>query len=132
MMRIAALIAYGLICIPGFMIGLPLAVHLLLWPFEESSWFVKLMLFLADLAIIAAIVVHYKKQFRIRKLLTWVAFITLCIPIVYVYFYTKGEVLKSPVFVLPSLGFIGLYILSVVRPSATASNVFQKDCCKET
>ena len=131
MMRIAALIAYGLICIPGFMIGLPLAVHLLLWPFEESSWFVKLMLFFADLAIIAAITVRYKKQLRFRNPMAWVAFFILCIPIVYVYFYTKGEVLKSPVFVLPSLGFMGLYILSLVRPSATASNVFQKDCCKE-
>ena len=130
-MRIAALIAYGLICIPGFMIGLPLAVHLVLWPFEESGWPVMVMMLLADLAIVAAILTQYKKQLKFRKLMAWVAFLILCVSIIYVYIYTKGQVINSPFFVLPSLAFMLMYIWSLVKPSVTASEVFQKDCCKE-
>lgn len=130
-MRIAALIAYGLICIPGFMIGTPMIFHLLGWPFENSRWFVNLVMFFADLAIIAAIIAQYKKQLTFRTLIAWVAFFILCVPIVYVYFFTKGEILESPLFVLPSLGFLVLYIWSMVKPSVAASKVFQKDCCKE-
>lgn len=130
-MRIAALIAYGLICIPGFMIGLPFVVHILFWPFDESRWPVMMMMFLTDLAIVAAILTQYKKQLKFRKLIAWVAFLILCVPIVYVYIFTKGEVIDSPFFVLPSLVFIGMYVWSVVKPSAVSPNVFQKDCCKE-
>jgi len=130
-MRFAALIAYGLICIPGFMIGLPFVVHLMFWPFEESEWPVKIMMFLTDLAIIAAIIIQYKKAENFREWIEWMAFIILCVPIVYVCFFTKGDVLNSPFFVLPSLAFIVMFIWSVVKPSAMAPKVFQKDCCKE-
>jgi hypothetical protein len=131
-MRIASLIAFSLICIPGFMIGLPLFVHLITWPFEESKWPVNAMLFLADLAIVAAILTQYKKQLRFRSLIAWVAFFILCVPIVYVCIFTKGKVIDSPFFVLPSLGFIVMYIWSLVKPSTTASKqLFQKECCKE-
>lgn len=130
-MRIAALIAFGLICIPGFMIGLPLAMHLVLWPFEESRWPVMVMMFLADLAIVASILTQYKKQLKFRKLMAYGAFLILCVPIVYVYIYTKGQVINSPFFVLPSLAFIVMYIWSIVKPSLAAPKVFQKDCCKE-
>lgn len=130
-MRIAGLIAYGLICIPGFMIGLPLVMHLVLWPFEESSWHVMVMMFLADLAIVAAILTQYKKQHKFRKLIGYVAFLILCVPIVYMYIYTKGQVINSPFFVLPSLAFMLMYIWSMVKPAVAAPKVFQKDCCKE-
>lgn len=130
-MRNASLIAYGLICIPGFMIGLPLFVHLITWPFEDSKWPVNAMLFLGDLAIVAAILTQYRKQLRFRKLIAWLAFFILCLPIVYVYIFTKGEIINSPFFVLPALGFILMYIWSMVKSSVTAPKVFQKECCKE-
>lgn len=130
-MRIAALIVYGLICIPGFIIGLPLAMHLLLWPFEDYRWPINLMLFFLDLAIVAAVLTQYKKQLKFRKLMAYVAFLILCVPIVYVCIYTKGQVIDSPFFVLPSVAFILMYIWSMVKPSVTAPKVFQKDCCKE-
>ena len=130
-MRIASLIAYGLVCIPGFMIGLPLVMHLIGWPFEGSKWPVNVVLFLADLAIVAAILTQYRKQLKYRKVIECVAFLILCVPIVYVYIFTKGEVIYSPFFVLPSLAFIVMYIWSVIKPSAMAPKVFQKDCCKE-
>ena len=106
-------------------------VHLITWPFEDSKWPVKAMLFLADLAIVAAILTQYKKQLRFRNLIAWAAFFILCVPIVYVYIFTKGEVIDSPFFVLPSLAFIVIYIWSMVKPSVSAPKVFQKDCCKE-
>jgi hypothetical protein len=130
-MRIAALIVYGLICIPGFIIGLPLAMHLLLWPFEDYRWPINLMLFFLDLAIVAAVVARYKKTLMHRRVISRVALLILCIPIVYVIYFTKGEILSSPLFVLPSLAFIWMYIWSEVKPSATAPQLFQKDCCKE-
>ena len=130
-MRIAALIAFGLICIPGFMIGLPLAMHLVLWPLDESRWPVMVMMFLADLAFVSAVLTQYNKQLKFRKLMAWVAFLILCVPIVYVCIYTKGQVINSPFFVLPSLAFIVMYIWSIVKPSVAAPKVFQKDCCKE-
>lgn len=130
-MRIASLIAYGLICIPGFMIGLPFVVHILFWPFDESRWPVMIMMFLTDLAIVAAILTQYKKQLKFRKLITCVAFLVLCVPIVYVGIFTKGDIVNSPFFVLPALGFILMYIWSMIKPSVDAPKVFQKECCKE-
>ncbi|MGB4772923.1 MAG: hypothetical protein WBP58_15765 [Chitinophagaceae bacterium] len=39
--------------------------------------------------------------------------------------------INSPFFVLPALGFILMYIWSMVKPSVTARKVVQKECCKE-
>jgi hypothetical protein len=131
MIRIFALIAYCLIYVPGFIIGLPMIMHLILWPIDNSIWPINLGLFLADIAIVAAILAQFRKQLKYRKLITWVAFFILCIPIVYVYIFTKGEIINGPFFVLPSLGFIVMYIWSMVRPSVKAPKVFQKECCKQ-
>lgn len=90
-----------------------------------------ILMFLTDLAIVAAVLTKYKKQLKFRKLIERIAFFILCVPIVYVYIFTKGEIINSPFFVLPALGFIVMYIWSIVKPLVAPPKVFQKDCCKE-
>ena len=112
-LRTLSIICYLLIFIPGWMMAFPFILVLTLGVADAKPT-ERLLLILADLALIVLAILSFKKKTKLRMALECLMFPLLLSPLVWMLANFPLDSFDSPLFFDPFAGFAMLYPLSVI------------------
>jgi hypothetical protein len=111
--RILSIICYLLIFIPGWMMAFPF-ILVLTMGVADAKPTERLLLILADLALIVLAILCFKKKTKLRMALDCLMFPLLLSPLVWMLASFPLDSFDSPLFFVPFAGFAMLYPLSTI------------------
>jgi hypothetical protein len=112
-LRILSIICYLLIFIPGWMMAFPFILVLTIGVADAKPT-ERLLLILADVALILLAIFSFKKKTKLRMALECVIFPLLLAPLIWMLASFPLDSFDSPLFLVPFAGFAMLYPLSVI------------------
>jgi len=111
--RVLAIICYLLIFIPGWMMAFPF-ILVLTMAVADATPTERLLLILADLALIVLAILSFTKKTKLRMVLECVIYPLLLSPLVWMLANFPLDTFDSPLFFVPFAGFVMLYPLSIL------------------
>src|ERR1700737_994867 len=112
-LRILSIVCYSFIFLKGMMI-IVLFILVLTIGIADAEPITKLLLILADLALVILTILNFKKKTRVTITLECIIYFLLLSPLVWTLANFPLQMFEYPLFVGPFAGFVILYPLSVL------------------
>ena len=112
-LRVLSIICYLLIFIPGWMMAFPF-ILVLTMAVADATPTERLLLILADLALIVLAILCFKKKTKLQMALECLMFPLLLSPLVWMLANFPLESFDSPLYFVPAAGFVMLYPISIL------------------
>ena len=111
-MRAFAIIAYFFIFLQGSMILMPFGLLLVTGLFEAEP-VMRGLIALADISIIALLIISYKEKSRLTLIIEIIAYFLLLLPLLKTFFSFPFEYFNYFLFLFPTICFVLLFPISI-------------------
>ncbi len=111
-MRAFAIIAYFFIFLQGSMILIPFGLFLVAGLFEAEP-IMRGLIALADISLIALMIVSFKEKSKLTLVIEIIAYIILLLPILIIFFSSPFNRFNYFLFLFPAICFLLLFPISI-------------------